>query len=165
MLKIINTMRDFPFGQMMEVYYESNAATAREQFPDESEYEGLYRVEMEFYRYLRYDFFTMGDGFYALWMEGNRPVSTARFERWKDGWLLEGLETHPDHRGKGYARRVLEGALLRIQEPVYAHVAKDNGPSLRVHEKCGFVRCPDTALVNGNFDSRFVTLVYKNAHG
>ena len=92
MLKIVKNMGQFPFGQMMELYAGTNAATARQRFPEESEYEGLYRVEMDFYRYLRYDFFTMGDSFYALWMEGSRPVSAVRFERWKDGWLLEGLE-------------------------------------------------------------------------
>ena len=71
-LKIVKNMAKFPFGQMMELYAETNAATAREQFPELSVYESLYRVEMDFYRYLRYDFFTMGDSFYAIWMEDSR---------------------------------------------------------------------------------------------
>lgn len=165
MLKIVKNMAQFPFGQMMELYAETNAATAREQFPEFSEYESLYRVEMDFYRYLRYDFFTMGDSFYAIWMEGSLPVSALRFERWKDGWLLEGLETHPQYRGKGYGFRLMEAALEGLTEPVYAHVAKDNAPSLRVHEKCGFVRRGDTALINGNYDKRFVTLMKEKSHG
>ena len=165
MLKIVKNMGQLPFGQMMELYAETNAATAREQFPELSEYESLYRVEMDFYRYLRYDFFTMGDSFYAIWMEDSRPVSALRFERWKDGWLLEGLETHPEYRGKGYAVRVMEAALEVLTEPVYAHVAKENGISLRVHEKCGFVRRGDTALINGNYDKRFVTLMKEKTHG
>ena len=165
MLKIIKSMKDFPFAKVMEVYAESNAATAKEQFPWEPEAQGLYRVEMEFYQYLRHDFFTMGDSFYCLWMEGGIPVSAVRFERWKDGWLLEGLETHPDSRGLGYGTKVVESALEEIREPVYAHVKKDNLASLRVHEKCGFSRCQDTALVDGSFDARFLTLKIENSHG
>ena len=165
MLKIIKSMKEFPFAKVMEVYAESNAASARDQFPWESEAQGLYRAEMEFYQYLRHDFFTMGDSFYALWMEKGRPVSAVRFERWKDGFLLEGLETHPDYRGRGYGTKVMEAALAEIREPVYAHVKKDNIASLRVHEKCGFSQCEDTAMVDGSFDPRFVTLKYENSHG
>lgn len=158
MLKIVRKMGDFPFRQMMELYAGSNAATAREHFPQESEFQGIYRAEMEFYQYLRHDFFTMGDSFYALWMEADTPVSAVRFEKWKDGYLLEALETHPDFRGLGYGTRVLAGALEGLSGPVYAHVKKDNPASLRVHAKCGFTRCADTALVDGSYDGRFVTL-------
>ncbi|MBQ5653691.1 MAG: GNAT family N-acetyltransferase [Alistipes sp.] len=165
MLKIIKSMKDFPFVKVMEVYAQSNAATAREQFPGESEAQGLYRAEMEFYQYLRHDFFTMGDSFYALWMEKEKPVSAIRFERWKDGFLLEGLETHPDCRGLGYGTKLMNAVLCEIREPVYAHVRKDNWASLRVHEKCGFVRCQNTAMVDGSFDSRFLTLRKEKTHG
>ena len=165
MLKIIKSMRDFPFARMMEVYHESIIATARECYPEESEFRGLYDAEMEFYQYLRYDFFTMENSFYAIWEEKDIPVSAARFERWKDGWLMEALETHPDYRGRGYAAMVLQGALECMEEPVYAHVAKDNKASARVHEKCGFVICADTALINGDYDSRFVTLIKEKSHG
>lgn len=43
--------------------------------------------------------------------------------------------------GRGIATRALSAFLLLIQErPVYARVATDNAASLRVLEKCGFVR-------------------------
>lgn len=164
MLKIIKSMRDFPFAKVMDVYAQSNAATAAEHFSGESEAQGLYRAEMEFYQFLRHDFFTMGDSFYAIWTEKEKPVSAVRFERWKDGFLLEGLETHPDYRGLGYGTKLMKAALCEIREPVYAHVKKDNTASLRVHEKCGFIRCSDTALVDGSYDRRFLTLKKENSH-
>ena len=43
--------------------------------------------------------------------------------------------------GQGIATRALSAFLSRIQErPVYARVAADNAASLRVLEKCGFIR-------------------------
>jgi RimJ/RimL family protein N-acetyltransferase len=43
--------------------------------------------------------------------------------------------------GRGIATSALSAFLLLIQErPVYARVATDNAASLRVLEKCGFVR-------------------------
>lgn len=43
---------------------------------------------------------------------------------------------------RGVATRALEALLARVPaRPMYARVAKDNGASLRVLEKCGFVVC------------------------
>lgn len=158
-------MRDFPFSQVMEVYTESNMQIAREQWPEEGEFQGLYRAEQDFYQYLRQDFFTTNGAFYDLWMDKGRIVSAVRFEPWKDGYLLEGLETHPDYRGRGYAGRLMEDALQQIHATVYSHVARDNEASLRVHAKCGFLRCRDSALINGSYDPRFVTLKIEKSHG
>ena len=159
MLKLARKMGEIPFSDLMEVYAGSNAAMAREQWPEEPEGQALYRAEMDFYQYLRQDFFTQGDGLYALWMVGEKPVSAVRFEKWKDGFLLEGLETHPDHRRKGYGYALMQAALKEVTGKVYSHVAKENVPSLALHEKCGFRRCRDTAMADGTFDRRYVTLV------
>jgi len=158
LLKIVKKMGDFPFGDMCRVYEESNLALARENWPDLPVMQGLYRAELDFYQYLRQDFFTMGDSFYALWEEG-RVVSAVRFERWKDGWLLEGLETHPDFRGRGYAGMLLQAVLPGLEGTVYSHVKRGNGASLAVHEKAGFRMGADTAMVDGSFDPEYVTLV------
>ena len=92
-------------------------------------------------------------------MVGEKPVSAVRFEKWKDGFLLEGLETHPDHRRKGYGYALMQAALKEVTGKVYSHVAKENVPSLALHEKCGFRRCRDTAMADGTFDRRYLTLV------
>ncbi|GAA2423266.1 GNAT family N-acetyltransferase [Streptomyces macrosporus] len=47
-----------------------------------------------------------------------------------------------EHWGRGIASRALAALLAeRPHRPLYARVAKDNHGSLRVLEKCGFVRC------------------------
>ena len=44
--------------------------------------------------------------------------------------------------GRGVATRALTSFLaLLVERPVYAGVAKDNTASVRVLEKCGFIRC------------------------
>ena len=159
MLILARKMGQIPFSDLMAVYAESNGKLAREQWPEEPEGMRLYRAEMDFYQYLRHDFFTQGDGIYALWMVEGKPVSAVRFENWKDGVLLEALETRPDQRRKGYGFLLMRAALNEVTGKVYSHVARDNEASLGLHEKCGFRRCGDTALVDGSFDRRFVTLV------
>jgi RimJ/RimL family protein N-acetyltransferase len=42
--------------------------------------------------------------------------------------------------GRGIATTALSAFLSRIQEPAFARVAADNTASLRVMEKCGFMR-------------------------
>ena len=161
MVTVVWKMGQVSFSALMEIYTQSNGALAREQWPELSEMEGLYRAEMEFYQYLRQDFFTQGDSFYVLELDGAKPVAAARMERWRDGWLLEGLETHPDYRGRGYGTRVLAGAVAQVTGPVYAHVRRDNAASLRVHEKCGFRVAEDTAMVDGSFLPGFVTMKWE----
>ena len=156
-LKIIHRMAELPFGALMAVFETSNRERARENWPHLSQMEGLYRAEMEFYQYLRHDFFTMGDSFYALWEESGRIVSAVRFERWRDGWLLEGLETRPGDRGRGYACRLLAAALP--EGKVYAHVHRANGASVAVHQKCGFRESGDTPMVDGSFLPGYITMV------
>lgn len=152
-------MAQLPFGALMAVYETSNRQQARENWPELPQMEALYRAEMDFYQYLRHDFFTMGGSFYGLWEEAGPIVSAVRFEQWKDGWLLEGLETRPDCRGRGYASRLLEAVLPELTGPVYAHVHRDNAASLAVHEKLGFRVCADTALVDGSYLPGFMTMV------
>ena len=158
MVAVVRKMGQVSFSDLMEIYAESNLDTAREQWPELSQAEGLCRAEMEFYQYLRQDFFTQGDSFYVLALAGKKPVAAARMERWRDGWLLEGLETHPDHRGRGYGTEVLAAAVAEVTETVYAHVKRSNLPSLRVHEKCGFHMTQTTAMVDGSYLPGFVTM-------
>jgi RimJ/RimL family protein N-acetyltransferase len=151
-------MGQVSFSALMEIYAESIAAAARERWPGLSEMEGLYRAEMDFYQYLRQDFFTQGDSFYVVAFRQKTPVAAARMERWRSGWLLEGLETHPAFRGQGYGTQVLSAAVAQVAEPVYAHVRRENAPSLRVHEKGGFRVAEDTAMVDGSYLPGFVTV-------
>lgn len=159
MLKIVRNMAQLPFSQLAAVYEHSNREAAREQWPWLSEMEGLYRAEMEFYQYLRLDFFTQGDSFYALWQEAGHTVAAVRFERWRSGWLLEGLETRPDCRGRGYATSLLEAVLPTMTGTVYAHVKRSNAASVAVHRKLGFHVGEETAMVDGSYLPGYLTFV------
>ena len=159
MLEIIRSVSRFPFAAVMEIYSGSNGELARRQWPELPPEQGLYRAEQEMYDFLRYDFFPRQDAFCALWREGDIPVSAVRLERWRDGWLLEGLETRPDLRGKGYAGKLLEAVLPRVAGKVYSHVHRENQASIRVHERVGFRISAGTAMLDGSFLPGYLTLV------
>ena len=75
--------------------------------------------------------------------------------------LLEALETHPQHRRKGYALRLM-AAVLAGQSRVYSHVGKKNKASLGVHEKCGFRRISEQATyIDGSVNSHCCTLIWE----
>jgi RimJ/RimL family protein N-acetyltransferase len=58
----------------------------------------------------------------------------------RDGRANVGYWVSQEHWGKGIASRALQLFLLEVPtRPLYAHVATNNGASLRVLHKCGFV--------------------------
>ena len=155
MLLIAKRLADLNFSKLMDVYIEGNQEKAEAY----GAY-GLLQAEREFCDYLREDFFRQKGAFYAVWSEQGRYVSALRLEPFKDGWLLEALETLPDHRGKGYAKKLLSSVLDYLgQNVVYSHVSKRNEASLRTHFACGFEVYSDHAVyVDGSVTSRAYTL-------
>ena len=100
---------------------------------------------------------------YAVWEENGQYISAVRFEPYRDGILLEALETAPEHRGKGYAAKLVCAALLQLQlQKVYSHVSKKNTASLALHERCGFVKVLDyAAYIDGSVNRNAVTLCWQ----
>ena len=144
MVRIVKSMKELNFYSLMEVYAQTNLETARQQWPRESEYRGLMLAEEDFRSYLSQVFFRTPDAMYAIWEEGGGYVSALRLEPYRDGLLLAALETAPDHRRKGYAVQLIRATLDAVAgTPVYAHVAKDNLPSRKTHETCGFIKILD----------------------
>ncbi|UFH57803.1 GNAT family N-acetyltransferase [Spirosoma sp. KNUC1025] len=50
--------------------------------------------------------------------------------------------THPDHTGKGYARRLIDSQIRQIRAEgkiPYLHVRADNTRAFRIYEQMGFV--------------------------
>lgn len=82
--------------------------------------------------------------------EGDRLVAMAG-ERMEAGSLREisGVSTHPDHRGRGHARRLVE-MLVRIElqrgQTPFLHVMHDNANARRIYERAGF-RCQQSIPV------------------
>lgn len=142
MLKIITSMSQLDTQQLMAVYRESNQENGSIFFPDPSTDEQLLRAEDRFLDYLREDFFQQKDAFYCVWAPVGAYQAALRLEPYRDGLLLEALETKPDARRKGYATALLRSVLDHLRttpyNKVYSHVAKNNVASLTVHKKCGF---------------------------
>ena len=159
MVKIISRMRDLNFSQLMEVYAQSNEENAREFFPELDANESLLQAEQDFYAYLRDCFFTTQGACCAVWEEKGRYVSALRLEPYGDGLLLAALETAPEARRKGYAKRLVSQVLQETDVPVYSHVHKQNRASLELHLQCGFERISEQArYVDGTVNDRCCTL-------
>ena len=157
MLLIMKRLEELDFSALMDIYVEGNLEKA-EEYGDG----GLLRAEREFYDYLREDFFRQPDAFYAVWTEQGSYVSALRLEPYKDGWLLEALETAPDYRKKGYAKALMIAVLEYMdQNIIYSHVSKRNEASLRTHYACGFQKHLDHVVyLDGSVTNRGVTLKF-----
>ena len=163
MLHIIHTMKELDFGQLMAVYEEGNRENGGENYPDEPENRQIALAEQDFYQYLQQVFFKTRDAAYYIWEENGKYVSALRLEPYRDGLLLEAMETHPEMRQKGYAAKLmLETIPFAKDMPLYSHVSKKNIPSLRTHEKCGFKRILEYAVyADGSVNDRACTLCFK----
>lgn len=163
MLKLVKTRKELPLPQLMALYEESNRRIGAQRYSREPEPRQLQLAEEDFRQYLAQVFFSTPGAMYALWLVEGNPVSALRLEPYRDGMLLEGLETAPDHRCRGCASRlVAEVQALPGVERVYSHVDKRNHPSRIVHERCGFRVVADyAAYIDGSVDSRSVTLCWE----
>lgn len=160
MLKIVRALKELNFSQLMEVYAESNRENGEEFYPQLSAGERLLQAEQDFYIYLRESFFRTEGAYYALWVENGSYVSALRIEPYKDGVLLEALETAPDHRRRSYAKQLIQ-AVLKGEKKVYSHVGKGNAPSLKVHGACGFQRISEQAMyIDGSVNGKCCTLCF-----
>lgn len=158
-MRIVRKRSELDFDALMAVYIEGNRENGAEKYPDLSESEQLRRAEMDFYDYLQ-DFFREKYAFYAILENEEKAVCALRCEPFRDGFLVEALETKPDCRRRGFAVRLLrEVASFLADRPLYSHVSKHNTASLRAHESAGFkVLCDYAVYVDGTVSQRAVTM-------
>lgn len=162
-------LRELSFEHLMEVYREGNRINGRILAPFDSQERQLRLAEQDFYSYLLEQFFPTPGARYAVWTAGGKYVSALRLEPYRDGLLLEALETAPGERKKGYASALI-CAVQEMPEHrgvrLYSHVDKQNAASLRVHLGCGFQILSDcAAYVDGTVSSRAYTLLYVCGQG
>ena len=91
-------LRDISFSSLMTVYEEGNRENAAEFWPHLEERERMIQAEQEFYQYLKQIFFPTENARYCILVEQGSYVSALRLEPYRDGLLLEALETAPDQR-------------------------------------------------------------------
>lgn len=164
MLLIFDKLKNLSFSQLMAVYEEGNQENAAEFWPDMEEGQRILRAEQEFHQYLREIFFPTEGAVYCIWEERGQYVSALRLEPYRDGLLLEALETAPVERRKGYAARLIAAVQEAFpHRKIYSHVHKRNIPSLKIHEKCSFKRISETAVgIDGSVSDRLCTLCWEN---
>lgn len=144
MLLVMHRLHQLEFGKLMQVYEESNRENGAECFPDLEPHRQLLQAEQDFYAYLRSGFFTAPEDRYCIWQEQGQYLAALRLQRYQDGLLLEALETHPEHRNRGYAKRLIRSVQETVgQGKIYVHISRRNGPSIAVHTACGFRKILD----------------------
>ena len=164
MLLIADRLHKLSFGSLMEVYRESNGWNGEEFFPMETPERQLALAEERFYQYLQEDFFSKPYARYCIWTENGSYVSALRLWPFLDGLLLEGLETKPGQRRKGYAACLIRAVQEHCPEGtrLYSHVSRDNTASLRLHESCGFRVIQESArCLDGSVSTRRRTLCWE----
>lgn len=165
MLILIHTFRELRVGELMAVYADSNQEKAFD-WPNLPEMFALQLAEQDFRQYLKDVFFRTPGAFCAIWEEHGKYVSALRLEPYRDGLLLEGLETAPEHRKKGYACMLILSVQNYLKEQgkskIYSHIEKHNQASRKTHEKCSFKEISDCAVyINGSVDYRCSTFLYE----
>ena len=163
MLIVAKSMGGLSFSRLMEVYRGSCRENGAEFWPQETPERQIALAEQDFYDYLAGSFFGTEGAVYAIWEESGQYVSALRLEPYRDGLLLEALETAPDHRRRGYAKALLLAVLERYPgRKIYSHVGKRNVPSLKTHEACGFRRILEYAVyIDGSVNDRSCTLCHE----
>ena len=161
MLIICTHPSQIDFGQLMQVYRQSNLQAGAENYPDYSVDRQIYEAEQDFYLFLK-EFFSLPGTIYLIWAPDGVYKSALRAEPYRDGMLIEGLETLPDSRRMGYAKSLLSEAVYYIsatkQSILYSHIAKHNLASQSVHIACGFCKISDYAVyIDGSVDRKSYT--------
>ncbi len=147
MVSYVNRLPELNFGKLMEVYIEGNRENGAELYPEEGPEQQLLFAEQNFYQFLQETFFKTPGTVYALWVEDGRYISALRLEPYRDGLLLEALETRPDRRRRGYATRLMAKVLAdKGGQRIYSHILKGNIASVKTHERAGFRKVLDYSV-------------------
>ena len=159
MLKIIKSMQQVNINQILGVYEESIQENA-ERFSLSNQ-----QAENGFISYLDEDFFRQKGAFYAIWLDDGEYQSALRLEPYREGLLLEALETAPHARRRGYATELLKGVIEHLMDSeyktIYSHVNKRNRASLDLHLHSGFRIISDSATyIDGTVTQNSYTLRY-----
>ena len=165
MLIIARTLAELDFPQLMNIYIEANREHGEDLWPEKSEEEQILLSEQDFHTFLQERFFTKAGALCMIWSIQGSYVSALRLEPYRDGYLMEALETSPDERRKGYACDLIaamqEWIGKKDTEKVYSHVSKRNIPSLKTHLHCGFEIIMDYSVYSdGTHNDRAYTMCY-----
>lgn len=130
--------------KLMDIYAEGNIENADDLYPDTEDRESAVRkVEEGFLDFLKNKFFAAVGSEYFILEENGEWVSALRTSLIKGGlYYMEALETRPDMRRCGYAKKLLFEVLDELKKrgsfELYCCVSKRNEPSIKTHLAAGF---------------------------
>ena len=149
MLEIIKTMKDLNMGQLYAVFKETLEMNGRMHYPYEPEGMQLLLAEQDLYASWKI-FFCDQDAICALWSVDGAYCAILRLDRYRDGYLLNSLETAPAVRGRGYATALITAVISYLKDAgvrkLYSHIERSNHASVAVHFACGFSKISDFAV-------------------
>lgn len=148
MFEIIKDFRKLNMRSLLQVYEEEIQKQGAENYPQMDDNLRILESEQDTYSYFKL-FLSQSGSLCCIWNMEGEYVSALRVEHYLDGVLITGLATCPKYQKKGYAYKLMDSTIKYLHEcgtiKIYSHIRKDNIPSIKVHEKCGFVRIKDTA--------------------
>ena len=164
-LRVITSVSQLNIDELLAIYREESMCNGALRYPHCAPAQQLLKAENEFIGYISEVFFRASGAFYALWIENGHYCAALRMEAYRDGLLLESLETKHELRRRGYAHKLLTASLEYAASlgfaGVYSHVDKRNVPSLRAHEKAGFQRISESAAyIDGTVTQKSCTFYF-----
>lgn len=128
--------------KLMVVYEESNRENAEHMFTEDSTEDAIKKVYEGFFQFLD-EFLDDPLNSYYIWEEQGEYISTLRLTKLPDFYYMEALETTPDYRQRGYAKKLMDAVIALPKKEgkpiIRCSVSKKNEKSLAFHRKCGFI--------------------------
>lgn len=160
MIRVAESLRDIDFSKLTELYEQDIEDERRRSYPYLDICEGRIQTENDLYGYLKDCFFKESEGRYFVNIAQGRYASAVRLEAYKDGFLLNALMTQERYRRKGYASVLLAYVLSSSNRPIYSHIHRKNRASIKIHEKFGFIKLLDHAvLLDGSVRTDHITYI------
>lgn len=163
MIIIAKKLEELDFSALMEIYAEGNEENALKCWPEKYPEERTALARESYFEYLRDGFYGESHGTYYIYEEAGVYLAALRLECFMEGLLLEALETRPNARQKGFAKKLIKAvqALLPSGTRVYSHVSKSNAASIAAHKACDFeIVCDYVVCDDGEKNDKQLTFLY-----
>ena len=172
MLLVLQSPEELDVPKLLAIYRESALKNCQGMFPAETFADSLEQYEAGYAAFMREEFFTQPGRFWMVETADELWASALRLLPLEEPntWMIEALETHPDHRRKGYGARLLADT-VRFMEDTHGElvllsgVGKRNAASLQAHLHSGFIREKETWTEDGETTDCQCTMAYRSPQG
>lgn len=172
MLLVLQSPEEPDVPKLLAIYRESSQENCQRMFPAETDAASLEQYEAGYTSFMREEYFAKPGRFWmvetadGLWASALRLLPFEGANTWK----IEALETHPDHRRRGHAARLLADTIQYLEKTfgtviLLSDVGKHNTASLQTHLRSGFIREKETWTEDGVIYDRQCTMAYRSPQG